>query len=661
MNNGAYQTFLIKKENNNIKPKSLNKDLFSIKLKNTFIFRPLINKKLLPSLKNSSYSNNNVKTIQTIPTNPINTFSSFNQDSKLANIVNNFNISFSPKKNESWLENNIRHLIRTSNRNEIKKEIKDIMNTGQKFYRNLNEKKLYKRIENMNLKKEKERYILKTIENTKNKNLLEELSNVHNHNTIINKDYIKEVFQYGKSYKNEKIRKFNYLRINKNKNKNLEKICIFSPIHKNIDNSISNNNSKFNSYENSNENSNNNSFINEKIDKDSIIFLKKFYEDFIDLYTYYNNKFKYINLINNFNKNYFFNFDIKNFPREDMNNRFLNTYKFSCILDICLIFLIKDRNLYIDTFIKMKEFLEKFIWLNLNSINYKIIQSKKINNFLKNINYIIQEKTLSDILNNIILLLFNEKMDDYRKLRICLRQILYNINSDTPEKMLSIINECILFCHNCSYCSEENDLNEKSKISRSKIDLKENNKNEKKNYEPKIKNFSNNNIKVPYINKEMTQKFCLVLDLDETLMHNLRLPFGDYFLVRPGVFEFLEKIHNLYEIIIFTAGQKNYAYSIIDKIDYNDYIDHILYKKHIIYENGFSVKKLDLIGRDLNKTIFVDNLESNAKYNKKNLYLISSWYNNVYDRELYKLKEKLINIANSGKFNDDITKGLNEN
>ena len=73
------------------------------------------------------------------------------------------------------------------------------------------------------------------------------------------------------------------------------------------------------------------------------------------------------------------------------------------------------------------------------------------------------------------------------------------------------------------------------------------------------------------------------------------------------------------------------------------------------------MKKLDLIGRDLNKTIFVDNLESNAKYNKKNLYLISSWYNNVYDRELYKLKEKLINIANSGKFNDDITKGLNEN
>ena len=245
MNNGAYQTFLIKTENNNnIKPKSLNKDLFSIKLKNTFIFRPLINKKLLPSLKNSSYSNNNVKTIQTIPTNPINTFSSFNQDSKLANIINNFNIPFSPKKNESWFENNIKHLIKTSNRNEIKNDDKEIMNSGQKFYRNLNEKKLYKRIENMDLEKEKERYILKTIENTKNKNLLEELSNAHNHNTIINKDYIKEVFQYGKSHKNEKIRKLNFLRINKDK-KNLEKICIFSPINKNIDNSIINSNSKF--------------------------------------------------------------------------------------------------------------------------------------------------------------------------------------------------------------------------------------------------------------------------------------------------------------------------------------------------------------------------------------------------------------------------------
>jgi hypothetical protein len=70
------------------------------------------------------------------------------------------------------------------------------------------------------------------------------------------------------------------------------------------------------------------------------------------------------------------------------------------------------------------------------------------------------------------------------------------------------------------------------------------------------------------------------------------------------------------------------------------------------------VKKLDLIGRDLNKIIYVDNLEKNALYNKKNLYLIPSWYNNIFDKELLKLKDKLISISTCGKFNEDITKGL---
>ena len=68
-----------------------------------------------------------------------------------------------------------------------------------------------------------------------------------------------------------------------------------------------------------------------------------------------------------------------------------------------------------------------------------------------------------------------------------------------------------------------------------------------------------------------------------------------------------------------------------------------------------------MLGRDINKIIFVDNLEINAKYNKKNLYHISSWYNDVYDEEIFKLKDKLMKIANSDNYKNDITKGLIEN
>ena len=51
-------------------------------------------------------------------------------------------------------------------------------------------------------------------------------------------------------------------------------------------------------------------------------------------------------------------------------------------------------------------------------------------------------------------------------------------------------------------------------------------------------------------------------------------------------------------------------------------------------------------------------MKSNAKYNPKNLYLIPSWTDDIFDNEMYKLKRKLKYICTSGKFNDDVTKGL---
>ena len=76
------------------------------------------------------------------------------------------------------------------------------------------------------------------------------------------------------------------------------------------------------------------------------------------------------------------------------------------------------------------------------------------------------------------------------------------------------------------------------------------------------------------------------------------------------------------------------------------------------YENGNSVKKLSMIGRDLNKVVFVDNLKSNAKYNPNNLYHIKTWISDITDNELIILKNKLTNIATSGNYDNDITKGL---
>ena len=381
-----------------------------------------------------------------------------------------------------------------------------------------------------------------------------------------------------------------------------------------------------------------------KEEKKSKIFISSFFENLIDIYNSYELYNKIIPLITQFNELFFFLFEIESFPINPLNIKFLDIYKFSAILNISLIFLVKDINLYKQNILKMKDLLEKFLFVSINSFNYKKLESIQINSFCNKIIAIKETLTLANILNEIVDLLFGDEAGEYKKILNCLKQLINNINSQTPPQILSLVNESILFCHNSGFSHKK-----KKKESKKKTDLS-----------PKISKDSNTNIDTPFIKNQMSKKFCLVLDLDETLIHNLNLSFGEYFLVRPGTFDLMETVHDLYEIIIFTAAKKEYAYNIIEKIDFNNYIDYILYKKHVLNIEGSLVKKLDLIGRDLNKIIYVDNLERNAKFNKKNLYLISSWYNDILDREIYILKDKLINIATCGKFDDDITQGLIE-
>ena len=166
----------------------------------------------------------------------------------------------------------------------------------------------------------------------------------------------------------------------------------------------------------------------------------------------------------------------------------------------------------------------------------------------------------------------------------------------------------------------------------------------------------------PFIKKKLKKKFCLVLDLDETIVHSIKMTNGYYFFIRPGAIQFLNEVSPFFEIVFFTSSYKPYADYILNKIDIkNNLISYRFYKSHVIFEKGRSIKKLSMIGRDLNKIIFVDNLRTNAKYNKRNLYLIPSWLGDMKDDEIFKLKKILIEIANNNNYKDDITKGLIDN
>ena len=66
-----------------------------------------------------------------------------------------------------------------------------------------------------------------------------------------------------------------------------------------------------------------------------------------------------------------------------------------------------------------------------------------------------------------------------------------------------------------------------------------------------------------------------------------------------------------YEIVIFTAALQEYADQVVDQIDVGNNIKYRLYRQHTSQNGPFLVKDLSLLGRDLHKTIIIDNISDN--------------------------------------------------
>ena len=139
--------------------------------------------------------------------------------------------------------------------------------------------------------------------------------------------------------------------------------------------------------------------------------------------------------------------------------------------------------------------------------------------------------------------------------------------------------------------------------------------------------------------------YTLVLDLDETLIHNVEYGSDSYFLVRPGCVYFIELMAKFYEIVIFTAALQDYADQVIDQIDVNRNIKYRLYRQHTSQNGPFLVKDLSLLGRDITKTIIIDNISDNFILQPENGIFISTWYDDMTDTFLEEISPLLIEVA----------------
>jgi len=155
-----------------------------------------------------------------------------------------------------------------------------------------------------------------------------------------------------------------------------------------------------------------------------------------------------------------------------------------------------------------------------------------------------------------------------------------------------------------------------------------------------------NKVNPPFLPELDTKKYkyTLVLDLDETLVHYVEEENSAYVQVRPYADFFLEKLSKHFEIVLFTAAEEDYTGIVLNELNKNKYITHILCRKYTEFQNGYYVKDLSKLGRDLSKVCIVDNNKDNFSLQPENGLFISSYYGEQNDNELYLLCNDLMKI-----------------
>lgn len=158
-------------------------------------------------------------------------------------------------------------------------------------------------------------------------------------------------------------------------------------------------------------------------------------------------------------------------------------------------------------------------------------------------------------------------------------------------------------------------------------------------------------------------KPCLVLDLDETLVHSSfkPVPKSDfvvpveidgamtdvYVLKRPWVDHFLREVSQDWEIVVFTASLPKYANPVMNLLDADNLVRWRLFRRHCYAFQGNYVKDLTCLGRELRQTVIVDNSPHSYIFHPQNAFPISTFIDDSSDDELLKAIPYLQKLARS--------------
>lgn len=118
---------------------------------------------------------------------------------------------------------------------------------------------------------------------------------------------------------------------------------------------------------------------------------------------------------------------------------------------------------------------------------------------------------------------------------------------------------------------------------------------------------------LPPVQPRLHGRKCLVLDLDETLVHSsfkilnqadFTIPVeiegqyhNVYVIKRPGVDAFMKRVGELYEVVVFTASVSKYGDPLLDQLDIHHVVHHRLFRESCYNHQGNYVKVKQMILR----------------------------------------------------------------
>lgn len=160
-----------------------------------------------------------------------------------------------------------------------------------------------------------------------------------------------------------------------------------------------------------------------------------------------------------------------------------------------------------------------------------------------------------------------------------------------------------------------------------------------------------------------TNRKTLILDLDETLIHAdfdgkfknhdhiVTFKYDDEeisvpIFIRPELSSFLETVNELFEIVVFTAGKKEYADAVLNFLDpENKFFKFRFYRENCInIKNKVFIKDLRIFSnRKLENIIVLDNSMYSFTNQLSNGILINSFYHDKSDKELSNALAYLVN------------------